>query len=629
MGEIELAQVRYGRRRSLLVRLSDGTGAIILRFFHFSQSQQSNLRKGVRLRCFGEVRHGPSTVEMVHPEYTRVDGETSETENRLTPIYPITEGLHQASLRKLTDAALNYTELLDSDELPPVAAARLGSLPTLSAAIRYVHRPPPDAPVEQLAAHLHATQHRLVIDELLAHHLSLRRVRSQVKSRSAPILSGGDASFAQFLQALPFKLTAAQQRVLGEIQADLASGRPMLRLVQGDVGSGKTIVAALASVAGFAAGHQVAIMAPTELLAEQHLRSFSEWMEPLQIPVIWLSGRLTRTQREAALHLIKTTTPALIVGTHALFQSDVEFAKLGMVIIDEQHRFGVQQRLLLRDKGAADDSCPHQLIMTATPIPRTLAMTAYAELDTSIIDELPPHRQPVKTSVIPSSRRQQIIERIDDACRAGRQIYWVCTLIEESDALQAEAATDAAATLAESLPDARVGLIHGRMNSADKERLMAEFSTGQIDLLVATTVIEVGVDVPNATLMIVENAERLGLAQLHQLRGRVGRGRQASDCVLLYHAPLSKLAKERLAILRNSTDGFAIAERDLELRGPGELLGTRQAGMAELRIANLVRDRDLLPLVGEVAELLLEEFPDHVDTIVQRWLGHQVNYLEA
>ena len=629
VGEIELTQLKYGRRRSLLVRIADGTGAIILRFFHFSRSQQNNLQKGMRLRCFGDIRHGPSSLEMVHPEYTRIGNDSTEAEERLTPVYPVTDGINQPSLRKLTDQALQFVEQLDADQLPPSVAEQLGALPTLADAIRFVHRPPPEAPVDELMAHQHKTQQRLAIDELLAHHLSLRRVRSLVKSRSAPKLSGGAKLNAQLTQALPFTLTAAQQRVLDEIQKDLATGQPMLRLVQGDVGSGKTVVAALASLAAFAANYQVAVMAPTELLAEQHLRSFSQWLEPLGIPVIWLSGKLTRSKREAALAAIESQTPALIVGTHALFQADVEFANLGVVIIDEQHRFGVQQRLLLRDKGASPALCPHQLIMTATPIPRTLAMTAYAELDTSIIDELPPHRQAVKTSVIPSSRRAQIIERIDDACHAGRQIYWVCTLIEESDALQAEAATDAAATLAESLPNARVGLIHGRMKSAEKERVMAEFSTGKLDLLVATTVIEVGVDVPNATLMIIENAERLGLAQLHQLRGRVGRGHQASDCVLLYQAPLSKLAKERLAILRNTTDGFVIAERDLELRGPGELLGTRQAGLAELRIANLARDRALLPTVNEVAELLLDQFPDQVNAIVQRWLGNQVDYLNA
>ncbi len=625
-GEIELAQVQYGRRRSLLVRISDGTGSLVLRFFHFSRLQQQRLQKGVRLRCFGEIRHGLSKIEMVHPEYSFMDAQASiKAEERLTPIYPVTDGLNQVSLRKMTDQALSHAGELDDRALTSLLPDDAG-LPTLAEAIQYVHRPPPDAAVEKLLQHQDANQHRLIIDELLAHHLSLRRVRERVKTRKAPQLTGTKGLAAKLEVNLPFSLTGAQQRVLNEIRIDLRAGQPMLRLLQGDVGAGKTVVAALASAAALTAKQQVAIMAPTELLAEQHLRTFQTWFAPFDIPIIWLSGKLKRTERRAAITQIRKESPAIIIGTHALFQQDVEFSALALVIIDEQHRFGVHQRLMLRDKGADRDSCPHQLIMTATPIPRTLAMTAYADLDTSTIDELPPHRQKIKTSVLPDTRREAIIDRIRAACEANRQIYWVCTLIEESDTLQAQAATESAEQLRDSLPNARVDLIHGRLGRQEKEQIMADFADGETDVLVATTVIEVGVDVPNATLMIIENAERLGLAQLHQLRGRVGRGSQQSDCVLLYRAPLSSLAKERLAIIRKTTDGFEIAQRDLELRGPGELLGTQQAGVAELRIADLARDRAFLPMVAKLATNLLENFPEAIEPTVKRWLSNALDY---
>lgn len=635
-GTIELTQVHYGRRRSLLARVSDGTGTLLLRFFHFSAAQQRALASGVRVRCFGEVRAGPTALEMVHPEYRCLrDGERAPLEVALTPIYPATEGLPQQRLRKLTDQALAALEtdgeLADEALERLIAAALPGGerLPTLPRALSYVHRPPPGAAVERLVAGTHPAQRRLAFDELLAHQLSLRRARAELERRRAPALPPRGTLIERMLATLPFPLTGAQRRVFREIAADLAREVPMLRLLQGDVGAGKTVVAALAALRAVEHDCQAAVMAPTELLAEQHLATFRRWLEPLGVPVLGVSGRRARAERERTLERLRTTPGAVVVGTHALFQEGVEFARLALVIIDEQHRFGVHQRLALRDKGRGAHGVPHQLVMTATPIPRTLAMTAYAELDVSVIDELPPTRRPVTTAVIPDTRRAEIIARIADATRTGRQIYWVCTLIEESEALQCQAAADTARLLAEQLPQVRVGLVHGRMKDAEKEAVMAEFVAGRVDLLVATTVIEVGVDVPNASLMIIENAERLGLAQLHQLRGRVGRGAQASDCVLLYHPPLTRLARERLAIVRETNDGFAIAQRDLELRGPGELLGTRQAGIAQLRIADLVRDADLLDAVAQVAKRLLAGAPGRVETLVKRWLAQALDYAEV
>ncbi|MCC7410297.1 MAG: ATP-dependent DNA helicase RecG [Gammaproteobacteria bacterium] len=633
-GTVELTQVQFGRRRNLLSRVSDGTGAITLRLFHFTAAQQRNLARGTRLRCFGEVRSGPAGMEMVHPEYERLAPDVvTPVEQALTPVYPTTEGLHQLTLRRLTDQALSLlaSETLADDGLEdwlPVDVLAGERLPTLRAALAFVHRPPPDAAVTEILAGRHPAQRRLALDELLAHHLSLRRARLNARDRHAPILR--ENPLPERLRAnLPYALTDAQKRVFSEILADLGTPTPMLRLLQGDVGSGKTVVAALTALTAIGSGCQAAIMAPTELLAEQHLRTFSRWLAPLGVPVHWLSGRLAKSERARTLATIRETPAALVVGTHALFQEGVEFARLGVVIIDEQHRFGVHQRLALRDKGRGEHGQPHQLVMTATPIPRTLAMTAYAELDVSVIDALPPGRQPVATAVIPDSRREEIVTRIGEATRSGRQIYWVCTLIDESEALQCQAATETAAALAASLPGVRVGLVHGRMKDTDKDTVMGDFATGAIDLLVATTVIEVGVDVPNASLMIIDNAERLGLAQLHQLRGRVGRGNQASDCVLMYRAPLGPLARERLAIMRGTTDGFVIAQRDLELRGPGELLGTRQAGVAALRIADLVRDADLVEAVARVSDELLANAPDRAEALVNRWLGHALDYAEV
>ncbi len=635
-GEVDLAEVRYGRRRSLLVRISDGTGALTLRFFHFNASQQAGFSRGAGIRCYGEVRAGAATAEMIHPEYRIVDPEApAPVEEHLTPVYPATGGVHQLTLRSLTEQALQYlgaaaetTALQLTDWLPAklVAPFRMTSLP---AALRYVHRPPPNAPVDQLLEGRHPAQQRLAFEELLAHHLSLRRLRLRAQHARAPALSGNQGLVDRFVAALPFELTGAQHRVNSEIRNDLAQAHPMARLVQGDVGCGKTVVAACAALSCVGAGYQAVLMAPTELLAEQHFRNFRAWLTPLGIHVAWHTGKTRGKERTQVLEAIRDGSAAVAVGTHALFQEEVEFARLGLVIIDEQHRFGVHQRLALRDKGRAGDSRPHQLVMTATPIPRTLAMTIYADLDTSLIDELPPGRLPVKTVVISQQRREEVMQRVRTACTAGQQAYWVCTLIEESDALQCQAAEKTAAFLAENLPDVRIGLVHGRLKPAVKETLMAAFTAGTIDLLVATTVIEVGVDVPNATLMIVENPERLGLAQLHQLRGRVGRGQGQSNCVLLYQPPLSATARERLAVLRDSNDGFEIARRDMELRGPGEVLGTRQTGAMVFHIADLLRDESLLAAVEKVARQLLATHPENVTPLIRRWLGDAVDYGEV
>jgi ATP-dependent DNA helicase RecG len=635
-GEVDLAEVRFGRRRSLLVRISDGTGALTLRFFHFNASQQAGFSRGTGIRCYGEVRSGTATAEMIHPEYRIVDPETAApVEEHLTPVYPATEGVHQLTLRSLTEQALQYlgtpsetagTQLTDWLPAQLVTPFKMTSLP---AALRYVHRPPPNAPVDLLLDGRHPAQQRLAFEELLAHHLSLRRVRLRAQHASAPVLSGNQTLVDRFVASLPFELTAAQQRVNTEIRNDLELPHPMARLVQGDVGSGKTVVAACAALTCVGAGYQVALMAPTELLAEQHFRSFSDWFTPLGINVVWHTGKSRGKGRTQVLEAIRDGSAAVAVGTHALFQEEVGFARAGLVIIDEQHRFGVHQRLALRDKGRAGDHRPHQLVMTATPIPRTLAMTIYADLDTSLIDELPPGRLPVKTVVISQERRDEVMQRVRNACTAGQQAFWVCTLIEESDALQCQAAEKTAAFLAENLPDVRIGLVHGRLKPAAKETIMAAFKAGNIDLLVATTVIEVGVDVPNATLLIIENPERLGLAQLHQLRGRVGRGQRQSSCVLLYQPPLSDSARDRLAVLRDSNDGFEIARRDMELRGPGEVLGTRQTGAINFHIADLLRDESLLAGVEKVAVQLLESHPENAQPLIRRWLGDAVDYGEV
>ena len=627
-GSVELAQVKFGRRRSLVAIVADGTGRMLMRLFHFSESQRRGLARGQRIMCFGEARHGPQGIEMVHPEYRLLSPEEDlATDARLTPIYPTTEGVNQTALRRLVDDALRLLEQDAAvvDHLPPPVLERL-ELPGLREALVELHRPLAGTDVESLSRSQHPARRRLAFEELLAQHLSLRVLRQRVDQHTAPALAASGALTDALLALLPFDLTPAQRRVAGEIAADLTSHRPMHRLVQGDVGSGKTVVAALAALQAIEAGHQVALMAPTELLAEQHLESFRAWLEPLGLRIGWLSGKLAVRERRDTLARAAAGDLELVVGTHALFQDRVRFARLGLVIVDEQHRFGVHQRLALRAKGVSRDQYPHQLIMTATPIPRTLAMTAYADLDTSIIDQLPPGRSPIETAVVPHSRRTEVVERVHRGCLDGQQAYWVCTLIEESEALEAQAAADTASQLEEALPDLRVGLVHGRMKSADKEAVMGRFRSGEIQLLVATTVVEVGVDVPNASLMIIENAERLGLSQLHQLRGRVGRGARQSACLMLYQSPLSVGAQARLNVLRKTTDGFRIAERDLELRGPGEFLGTRQTGLMQLRIADLVRDQSMLPDIRRTASDLLSHHPSSVTALIERWLGGDVDY---
>ncbi len=629
-GEVRAADVVYGRRRSLVCRLQDGTGTITLRFYHFSGAQKQRLTPGTRLRCFGESRRGASGLEFYHPEYEFLEGaDAAPLEQRLTPVYPATEGLTQPRMRALAAQAIAWLDRHALSELLPEEMRRALDQVSLADALRYVHAPPRNANVELLMAGEHPYQQRLAFEELLAHHLSLLLLRRQTQAEGAPVLQPDTDLQQRFLKALPFELTGAQQRVGAEISKDLSKPLPMLRLVQGDVGSGKTLVAALAALTAVASGYQAAIMAPTEILAEQHRNNFGAWLEPLGIELGWLTGRLTAARRREQLERLASGEAQVIVGTHALFQEGVQFANLGLVIVDEQHRFGVHQRLELRQKGSQGGLRPHQLIMTATPIPRTLAMSAYADLDTSVIDELPPGRTPVTTVVIGEQRRPEVIERVSRACEQGRQAYWVCTLIEESETLAAQAAEATAENLAAALPHLRTGLVHGRLKAKEKEAVMAAFKAGDIDLLVATTVIEVGVDVPNASLMIIENPERLGLAQLHQLRGRVGRGAQASHCVLLYGSPLSRQGKERLGVMRDTSDGFQIAERDLELRGPGEVLGTRQTGEMQFKIADLQRDAELLPRVQQGARQLLERYPALCNPIMERWLGENRRYLRV
>ncbi|WP_323945792.1 ATP-dependent DNA helicase RecG [Aeromonas hydrophila] len=627
-GEIQDTQLVMGRRRMLVCRISDGTGTLTLRFFNFTAAQKNSLSPGRLMRCFGEVRPGKYGLEMAHPEYKLLGEEQAgQTEEALTPVYPTTEGLRQLTLRSLTDQALAQLDLYGVEELLP--AGLYPQQIDLAAALKLLHRPPPSVALALLESGQHPAQQRLVLEELLAHNLSVLKVRAQAQTQLARALKPAPELVEQLLGALPFTPTGAQNRVVAEIGRDLQQSHPMMRLVQGDVGSGKTLVAALAALQAIGNGCQVGLMAPTELLAEQHAINFAKWLEPLGIGVGWLAGKQKGKAREEALAAIADGSVKMVVGTHAIFQEQVVFQRLALVIIDEQHRFGVHQRLALREKGEREGVHPHQLIMTATPIPRTLAMTAYADLDTSIIDELPPGRTPITTVALPDSRRQDVIERVRLACEEGKQAYWVCTLIEESEVLECQAAEDTAAELQNLLPGLHIGLVHGRMRPVEKQRVMEEFKAGILQLLVATTVIEVGVDVPNASLMIIENPERLGLAQLHQLRGRVGRGSVASHCVLLYHAPLSKTAQSRLGVLRETNDGFLIAQRDLELRGPGELLGTRQTGLADLKIADLVRDQPLIPQVQKMARFLMDRHPNHVEPLIRRWLGLRDHYSNA
>jgi len=624
--EVELTEVVFRGKRQLLSRLSDGSGFLTLRFFHFTASQQAALTRGVRLRCFGDVRRGTLGLEIVHPEYRIVVGDGQELAESLTPVYPATEGVQQGRLRRLTELALADCESRGITDWLPREVLPERELPSLLNALVHVHRPPPTASLAQLEAGRDPAQRRLAFEELLAHQLSLKRLRHEIRSDPAWPLTGDGALVARLRAKLPFTLTRAQQRAAAEIATDLREPRPMLRLVQGDVGCGKTVVAAFAALQAVEAGAQTALMAPTELLAEQHARNFAQWLEPLGVRVGLLTGRQQGRARSAVLQGAAQGDIPVLIGTHALFEEGVRFARLALAIVDEQHRFGVHQRFRLRDKGAQEGRVAHQLVMTATPIPRTLAMSAYADLDVSVIDELPPGRTPVKTVVMPETRRDEVVARIHEACREGRQAYWVCPLIEESEAVRYQAAEETAAMLAEALPDIRVGLVHGRMSSSHKDAAMERFKRGDLQLLIATTVIEVGVDVANASLMVVENAERMGLAQLHQLRGRVGRGEHASTCVLLYRAPLSALARDRLAVLRATNDGFEVARRDLELRGPGELLGTRQTGLAQMRVADLMRDADLLPRVQLAAELMARSHAANIAPLIERWVGSGGGY---
>ncbi|QOW25121.1 ATP-dependent DNA helicase RecG [Lysobacter sp. H23M47] len=638
-GRVVAVERGFRGRPVLRVAITDDSGSgLVLRFFHFRAAQVAQFAVGAPLRCYGTPRPGQQGLEIVHPSYQVLEASGGDAlGDALDPVYPTVEGIGPVTLRRLIGLALD--RLPDSATLELLADA--DDLPPLREALLTVHRPPRDADVSALLAGTHPAQRRLALEELLAHHLSLRRQRIAQQAHRAPTLA--DQRLAgKLLGQLPYRLTGAQQRVFAEICADLARSSPMLRLVQGDVGSGKTVVAALAALVAVASGRQVALMAPTELLAEQHLVNLREWLDPLDVPLAWLAGKVTGKARQQALADVASGAARVVVGTHAVMQESVVFDDLALAIIDEQHRFGVHQRLALRDKGGAAGgdagTVPHQLVMTATPIPRTLAMSAYADLDVSSIDELPPGRTPVQTVVLASERRPELVERIRAACAQGRQAYWVCTLIDEPDEdakpgavmkIEAQAAQTTFETLAAGLPELRVGLVHGRMKAAEKQATMADFKAGRIDLLVATTVIEVGVDVPNASLMIIENAERLGLAQLHQLRGRVGRGSEASSCVLMYRSPLSMLARQRLETMRATNDGFLIAEKDLELRGPGELLGTRQTGLAEFRLADLARDADLLPQVHELAERLLRDSPELAERIVARWIGTAVRYAGA
>ena len=630
-GQIGSSSVQFGRRRSLQCVMVDSTGIIHLRFFHFSAAQKNALAEGVRIRCYGEVRRGRSGLEIYHPEYRILKaGQEEPVPDTFTAVYPTTDGLQQGRMRGVISQALSLLDQAGGlkDCLPP-EIIRQFKLFGLTESIRLIHRPPLDAPLEWMNADTNPGAKRLAFEELLAHRLCMRRFKTLYAQRRAPALTQGGELVKQFEKTLPFELTASQRQVSAEIEADLMTSTPMLRLLQGDVGSGKTLVAALSALRCLSSGFQVALMAPTEILAEQHCVSFRAWFEPLGIRVGWLSGKTRAAERKQVLQELTSGECQLLIGTHALFQDRVHYKSLGLIIVDEQHRFGVHQRLSLRDKGGKDRLSPHQLVMTATPIPRTLAMSAYADLECSVISELPPGRTPVNTALISNSRRAQVTERILQACNSGQQAYWVCTLIEESEQLQAQAAEATAESLRSKLQNLKVGLIHGRMKTAEKQEIMTGFKQGDIHLLVATTVIEVGVDVPNASLMVIENPERLGLAQLHQLRGRVGRGSTQSHCIMLYQTPLSENSKKRLTVMRESTDGFFIAEQDLELRGPGQVLGTQQTGLMTFRIADIGRDSLMLDDVKRASEELSARYPESVDPLIRRWIGERLEFVNV
>ncbi|OGT58326.1 MAG: ATP-dependent DNA helicase RecG [Gammaproteobacteria bacterium RIFCSPHIGHO2_12_FULL_43_28] len=615
-------------RTKKLYEIKDETGKVYLRFFHVVKFQEALLQSGNLLRCYGTVRLGSKGLEMFHPECKVMTPENPlPIEPHLTPIYPATEGLTQYSLRKITDSALAFMRQANVlQELIPATLLQTLAFPTLKEAVQFVHRPPCETAVEALQENKTLEQQRLVFEELLAYRLSLLKTKQTFRQQPGVALTRQQTLSTAFLSQLPFHLTSAQLRVSQEIQADLSRSQPMLRLVQGDVGSGKTVVAALAMLQTVESGYQAALMAPTELLAEQHHRTFKRWLLPLGIQVEFLTGSVKAAARKKSLQAIADGNAKIVIGTHALFQEAVQFSKLALIVVDEQHRFGVEQRALFREKGMQQGCHPHQLVMTATPIPRTLAMSVYADLDSSVIDELPPGRTPIKTIVMADDKRQDVIARIREACKEGKQVYWVCPLIEESELLNCQAASKTVEQLQMLLPNLKIGLIHGRLRATEKEEVMRAFQRNEIHLLVATTVIEVGVDVPNASVMIIENAERLGLSQLHQLRGRVGRGSVASFCVLLYQQPLSRLAKERLSLMRETTDGFKIAQRDLELRGPGEVLGTRQTGDLSFYVADLMRDNALLADVNHAADTISKQHPECIEPLIARWLGRTKEY---
>ncbi|MEO1945931.1 MAG: ATP-dependent DNA helicase RecG [Methylophilaceae bacterium] len=621
-GEIVHAEVTYKPRKALIARLADESGQLTLRFLHFYPSQIDGLKVGSQLRAYGEIRHGYFGYEMVHPQCKAASNNTAISE-QLTPIYPTTAGLTQPSIRKAIKTAMQIELCVET--LPPFVYEKL-HLPSFSDSVQRLHYPQPDADLAALERRTTAEWRRLSYDELLAQQLSMRKHYAKRRSTDAPEIAPSQTLVKQLLKGLSFGLTKSQKKVSEEIGHDLSQPHPMQRLLQGDVGSGKTIVACIAALQAIEQGWQVALMAPTEILAEQHYKKFEMWLEPLNISIAWLTGGQNKKIREAAQSDIASGKARLVIGTHALFQDAVVFERLGLAIIDEQHRFGVQQRLALRQKGAPE---PHQLMMTATPIPRTLSMSYYADLDVSVIDELPPGRTPVVTKLVSDQRREEILQRVREACQTGSQAYWVCPLIEESEVLQLQTATEIFGNLQQNFLDLSVGLVHGRMKSAEKQAVMQAFAAGETQLLVATTVIEVGVDVPNASLMVIEHAERMGLSQLHQLRGRVGRGAEKSTCILMYQNKLSEMARARLKVIYENTDGFAISQADLNLRGPGEFLGTRQSGAPMLKIADLMRDEDLLQQAKKVADGLLKEYPDAVDQHLQRWVRHGVDLVKV
>ncbi|WP_213686819.1 ATP-dependent DNA helicase RecG [Acinetobacter sp. WY4] len=610
-----------GKRKSMAVLLDDDFGKVTLRFYHIYKGITDRCKLGNRLRFFGEVRVGARGLEMYHPELQVITEDTPLPQTQLTAIYPATEGLTQPKIRAYIQQALAQY----SDHLPELLPAKFSNGYALKQALEYIHHPPVNANMLQLAQGSHPAQQRLIFEELVAHQISLLTRRAFIQQVEAPSFAPSQTYAKQLLVSLTFEMTGAQKRVSREIVQDLKSNKPMLRLVQGDVGAGKTLVAGVAACHALEEGWQVALMAPTEILAEQHYLNFKRWFEPLGLNVAWLSGKQKGKARAAAEQVIRDGSAHLVIGTHALFQENVEFAKLGLVIIDEQHRFGVDQRLALRNKGL-DGMSPHQLVMTATPIPRTLAMSAYGDLDTSVIDELPPGRTPIQTVTIPLDRREEVLQRIASNCAEGKQAYWVCTLVEQSETLDAQAAEATFAEIRERFPALNIGLVHGKMKADEKQAVMQQFKNNELQLLIATTVIEVGVDVPNASIMVIENAERLGLSQLHQLRGRVGRGAKASFCALLYKHPLSQNGQERLRIMRETNDGFMIAEKDLELRGPGELLGTKQTGDMNFRVAKLERDDHLLNQAHYVAQQMLKDYPDQAEALLQRWLPEAPRY---